>query len=148
MDVPAFPAELAQQILSVRVTRFRRRCEPGQGFRNVFLFQKFLRQTVCGKLVPALSGPCQPVDTLLPVVDFHIIGQQQFTQGVLRVRQLPRRLPEPILCLHRIRREQGAVPVQPAQEKLGMGVAALRLCSEPLHPFITQIQWEAAVTDH
>ena len=147
-DALTLPVELAQQVFGVGVVSFRRHCEPGQGLRRVPSFQQFFAETIGCIRILALSGLSQPVDTLLPVVDFYIIGQQQFAQGVLCVRQLPRRLPEPIPRLQPVWREQGAVPVQLAQEELGVGIAALCLRSKALHPFITQIQWEAAVTDH
>ena len=98
--------------------------------------------------MPIFSGLGQPAEALLPVMDFNVIGQQQFAQRILRVWQTLRRLFKPIPRLHPVRREQWAVPVHPAQQKLGVGIAILRLCSEPFHPFITQVEWNTVVTDH
>ena len=147
-DILTFPVKLAQKVFRIWGVRFCRSCEPRQGFFNLPVFQEFFGQTIGGKLVPMLSGLGQPADALLPVMDFYVIGQQQFAQCVLCVRQLPRRLFKPIPRFHPVRYEQRAILVQPAQEKLGIGITVLRLLSEMLHPFITQIQREGVVTDY
>ena len=69
-------------------------------------------------------------------MDFNVIGQQQFAQRILRVWQTLRRLFKPIPRLYIVRCDQGTVPVQLAQEKLGVECAIFCLCAKPLHPFI------------
>lgn len=86
--------------------------------------------------MPIFSGLGQPAEALLPVMDFHIIGQQQLPKRILCVWQTLRRLFKPIPRLYIVRCDQGTIPVQPAQEKRGVGFAIFCLCAKPLHPFI------------
>ena len=77
-------------------------------------------------MVPVFRSLFQPTDALVRVPDFVIIGDKQFAQGKLGLRQtMPCRLVEPVFCLSTVWDQQRTVPVELPHQILSVGVAAL-----------------------
>ena len=85
----AHEVQLAQHILCILISVLRRAVKPfcccGEILRYIFPSVVLLTQTVGSIAVSTLCSGFQPAHPLLRVTHLYIIGEQQFSEGVLRI---------------------------------------------------------------
>ena len=99
-------------------------------------------------MVSTLRSLFQPADALVWVPHFHIGREKQFAQSILCLWQtMLCRLGEPVLCLLDVRDQQGPVPIELAQQVLGVGVSSFRQLLQLLRCAVPVCQRKGFVPD-